>query len=116
MKIVEWLTGRFSRRGKAIAIYKRGMVKARKKNHAGAIEDYTTAIDMPETPTDVRAMTLYNRAIVYVTTGEESKGIADLNSILAMSDMLINVKCMARQKLARIAAHPPDHNRRRNSA
>ena len=116
MNIVEWLTGRFSRRGKAIALYKRGMAKARKKNHAGAIDDYTIAIDMPETPADVRAMTLYNRAIVYVTSGDPAKGVADLNAILAMSDMLINVKCMARQKLARIAARPADPNRRRYSA
>ena len=115
MRMLEWLTGRFSRRGSAIALYKRGMAKARKKNHLGAIEDYTVAIEMSETPCDVRAMTLYNRALVYTNTGEEAKGVADLNAILAMGEMLINVKSMARQKLARISARLPAQRQRRNS-
>ena len=112
MKLLEWLTGRFSGRGKATVLYKRGMAKARKKDQAGAIEDYTAAIAMSETPPDVRAMTLYNRALAYTSAGEEDKGVADLNAVLAMDEMLTNVKSMARQKLARIAAQSANPNRR----
>lgn len=113
MGMLDWLTGRFSTRGRALRMYKRGMTKARRKNHEGAIVDYTTTIDMSETPIDVRAMALYNRALMYVASGDETKGVADLDAVLAMQEMMINVKTMARQKLARIAALPKDKRRSR---
>ena len=102
MDILRWLTGHFSHRGKALSLYRRGMVRAKKHDHQGAIDDYTTTIGMPNVPTDVRAMALYNRALVHVAMGDERKGIKDLEAVLAMDESLVNVKTMARQKLARM--------------
>ena len=102
MIIFDWFTGGFSNHGKALYLYKRGMAKAKKRDHQGALEDYTTTIGMPGTPADLLAMVLYNRALVYVAAGDERKGAADLDAVLAMNEALVNVKTMARQKLARM--------------
>ncbi len=102
MNVINWLTTRFSLRGKSLALYKRGMTKAAKQDHQGAIDDYTAAIAMPGIPTDVIAMVLYNRALVYVSSGDNCKGTDDLEAVLAMSEPLINIKTMARHKLARM--------------
>lgn len=110
MNLIRWITGRFSLRGRSMSIYKRGMAKARRHDHQGAIEDYSTSIGMADTPVDVRAMALFNRALVYSTIGDEPKGTADLQMILAMDEVLVNVKTMARQKLVRM-----EHQRLRNS-
>ena len=105
MNVFDWLTGHFSNRGKALSLYKRGMVKARKKDHQGAIDDYTTTIGLPDAPADVKAMSLYNRALVHVAAGDDRKGVDDLDAVLAMMDdalVMVNVKTMAREKLARM--------------
>ena len=62
MNVVDWLAGHFSNRGKAMTLYRRGMAKAKKRNHRGAIDDYSKTLGMPDTPNDVKAMVLYNRA------------------------------------------------------
>ena len=102
MRILNWFTDSLSHRGKAMSQYKRGMAKAKRNDHPGALLHYTSAIGMPGTPADLLAMILYNRALVYVAAGDESKGAADLEAVLAMSDSTGNVKAMARQKLARM--------------
>lgn len=102
MNILHWLISCFSDRAKAVSLYKRGMAKAKKHDHQGALKDYTTTIGMPGTPADLLAMVLYNRALVYVAVGDEHKGTADLDAVLAMNAVLVNVKAMARQKLARM--------------
>jgi hypothetical protein len=101
MNIASWLTAQFSTR-KAVSRYKRGMAKTKKRDHQGAIVDYTTTIEMPETPADLKAMALYYRAVVHVAAGDDLKGVGDLDAILAMEGPLVNVKTMARQKLARM--------------
>ena len=53
-------------------------------------------------PAEVKAKALYYRALVYVATGDDPKGVDDLSAVMAMDESLINVKTMARQKLARI--------------
>ena len=102
----QWWISRYSKRGRAISLYKRGLAKARRHDHHGAIVDYTTTIAMADSPIDVRAMALYNRALMYFASDDAKQGVADLNAVLAMKEMLINVKSMARQKLARLAAQP----------
>jgi hypothetical protein len=102
MDVFNWFVGHFSSRGKALSLYRRGMIRANKHDHLGAIDDYTTTIGLEHTPTDVRAMALYNRALVHVATGNETQGARDLQSVLDMEDAPINVKTMARQKLARM--------------
>ncbi len=100
MNVLNWLTNGFSNRGKAVSRYKRGMAKAKKHDHDGAIDDYTTVIGIPGTPADLMAMVLYNRALVYLATGDDRKGTDDLDAVLAMKETLVNIKTMARQKLA----------------
>ncbi len=102
MIIFHWLTGRFSNRRKAIFLYKRGMAKAKKRDRQGAIDDYTTMLSMPGMPADLTAMVLYNRALVHVAAGDDGKGVVDLAAVLAMNGAIVNVKSMARQKLARM--------------
>lgn len=101
MNVFRWLTGRFSSRGKALSLYKRGMAKAKQQDHQGAIEDYTAILAIDATPTDVKAMVLYNRALVLIATGQPRQGADDLDDVLAMEDAPANVKTMARQKIAK---------------
>jgi hypothetical protein len=101
MNVFAWWTERFSNRGRAMSLYKRGMIKAKKHDHQGAIDDYTETLGMPETPANVRAMVLYNRALVHVANGDHRKGIDDLRSVLAMDEAPSSVKTKARQKLAK---------------
>jgi hypothetical protein len=102
MNVVRWFTGHFSSRGRALSLYQRGMRKARNHDHEGAIDDYTSVIDTPDASPDVKAMAQYNRALVYLATKNDPKAIEDLSLILAMQEMLVNIKTMARQKLTRI--------------
>lgn len=93
-----------------MSLYKRGMAKAKRNDHQDALEDYTTAIRIPGTPADLLAMVLYNRALVYVAAGDEPKGAADLDAVLAMNEALVNVKTMARQKLTRMESRTSNSN------
>ena len=102
MIVINWLTSHFSNRGKALSLYKRAMRKAKKHDHQGAIDDYTTTIGLPHTPADVKAMVLFNRELLHVATGDNAQGVVDLDAVLAMDGARVNVKTMARQKLARI--------------
>jgi hypothetical protein len=104
------LAGCFSDHGKAKALYNRGMKKAKKHDHQGAIEDYTELIRMPGQPPDLTAMVLYNRALVYVASGDDRKGADDLDAVLAMNETLVNVKTMARQQLARMKSRSSQRN------
>jgi hypothetical protein len=99
MNIFNWLKSRFTSRGKALSLYRRGMAMAKKHDHQGAIADYTTSIGMPDTPADVKAMVLYNRALMHVATGDDQKAVDDFNAILTMDEAPVNVKTMAKQKL-----------------
>ncbi len=80
------------------------MSRARRRNHAGAIADYTATIGMPDVPSDVVVMSLYNRALVHIAAGDKPKGVDDLNAVLAMDESPVNIKTMAREKMARTEA------------
>ena len=110
MNVFDWLTSCFSMRGKAMSLYKRGMARAKKRDHQGAIEDYTTVIGMPGTPADLMAMVLFNRALVNVAAGDDRKGADDLDAVLAMNEAFVNVKTMARRKLARMDSRSGKRN------
>lgn len=102
MSILDWLTGKFSERGKALSSYRRGMAKARKHDHRGAIHEYSVVIDMTATPPDVKAMALYNRALVYDAIHNQAKAIEDLSEVLAMPAAQPSVKTEAKRKLVRM--------------
>jgi len=102
MKLFRWLSGRFSTRAKALLLYRRGMIRAKRRDHRGALKDYTSTIDLANVPHDVKAMALYNRALVHVAAGNSASGISDLNAVLAMEHSPLNVRTMTRQKLLRM--------------
>lgn len=102
MFALRWLLGCVTGRGQDMFLYKQGMAKAHQHDHHGAIDDYTSLIDGDRTSTVLRAMVLYNRALVYVAIGDEARGAADLQTLLAMDSAQAHVKTMARQKMARM--------------
>ncbi len=102
MGFFNWLKSRSSHRGKGLWLYKRGMEKAKKRDHTGAIDDYTATVDMEGIPPDVKAMALYNRAAVRDASGDSPQAVDDLNAVLAMAEPLEKVKTAAKQKLMRM--------------
>jgi hypothetical protein len=88
------------------------MAQAKRRDHEGALANYTAAIDLTDVPDDVKAMALYNRALVYVAAGDDSKGVDDLDSVLAMDGemRIVNVKTMARQKLDKMKSRNSKSN------
>jgi hypothetical protein len=104
VNFISWLCGRVWPRRTPFSIYHRGIKKADRRDHQGAIDDYTTAIEMPDTPEYMIAMALYNRALAHVSSGDNQKGIEDLNAVLRTDKTPVNVKTATRQKLARTEA------------
>ena len=104
MSVMYWLKTRFTRQGKALAIYRRGMKKANARDRDGAIIDYTTIIEMPGVAPGLLAMALFNRGLVYTAIGEDSRGTGDLQEVLDMPNAPSRVKELTRQKLIRMQA------------
>lgn len=102
MKLLHWFRGLFATRVTSLSLYKRGMIRARKHDHQGAIDDYTAAMGLPDLPPELKAMVLFNRGLVHVAAGDEAQGIKDLKIVLSMDEAPGDVKSMARQKLARM--------------
>ncbi len=102
MNILEWLKGRLSSRGKALSLYRRGMERAKRQDHAGAFDDYTATIGMAGVPPDVKAMALFNRALVLAADGDNLLAIDDLNVVLALAETPKEVRTEARRKIVRM--------------
>jgi hypothetical protein len=102
MQILERLKEWYSGRGKALSRYRRGMERAKQQDHAGAIDDYTAAINMPQVPPDVKAMALFNRALILASDGDNPQARTDLNRVLAMAETPADVRTEARRKLVRM--------------
>jgi hypothetical protein len=102
MRLRRWLSSLFSKRGKALAFYRSGMLKARKHEYLGAIQDYTAALSSPHIPMDVRGMATYNRALAYAALNEDEKAAEDLASMLEMPNLPQSIITEARQRRERI--------------
>ena len=102
MKMFGWFKNRLSARYRAISLYRQGMKRAQGHDHRQAVVDYSLVIQMAEAPTDIIAMALYNRALVYDAMADEQHAIADLQAILTMSGTDENVRTEARRKLLRM--------------
>lgn len=102
MNPFSWLSNQFSNRRKSLSLLRRGMKRAKAGDQEGAVADYTKTVDDETTPADVRAMALYNRALVLSAGTEKSRAIADLNRLLAMPEAKENVKTEARRRLERM--------------
>jgi len=57
---------------------------------------------MPEAPANLRAMALYNRALLYAAANEIPDAMQDLGEVLAMEASPHKVKLAARQKIDRM--------------
>lgn len=102
MSFTTWLKGVFSHRGKALSLYRSGMAKANHQEYAGAVADYSAAIEAPEIPADVKAMALYNRGLAYSAMGQDAKAAEDLGAVLALPELPENIKTAAQQRRERI--------------
>lgn len=102
MSFTTWVKSRFSRRGKALSLYRSGMAKANQHDYKGAIADYSAAIQAPHIPKDVKAMVIYNRALVYSAIHEDEKAAEDLAAVLEMPGLPTNIKLHAQQRRERI--------------
>ena len=102
MRIVDWLKSRLSRRAKFISLYRNGMSKAKKGDFAGAVSDYTSAIDASGISNDVLGMALYNRALAYSAIQESDKAAEDLTRALSIPGLPENIKVAAIQRQERI--------------
>ena len=102
MKMFSGITNFFSSRGKAQALYERGMKKAKHDDFEGAIEDYTAALQMAKLPEDMRAMTLFNRGLAWAGIKEYDKARTDLQQVLALKAVPANIASAAREKIERM--------------
>ncbi len=93
-----WLRGCLSHRRKALSLYRRGMTKANKRDYEGAIADYSAAIEASRIPEDVKAMTIYNRALAYSAMQEDLRAAEDLAAVLEMPGLPLNIKTHAQQR------------------
>jgi hypothetical protein len=78
------------------------MDRAKRQEHAGAIDDYTATINMPHVPPDVKAMALFNRALILSAEGNHALARDDLNVVLTLTDTPPEVRTEARRKLVRM--------------
>ena len=81
---------------RALSLYKRGLRCIKKQDQHGAMEGFTAAIESPGAPDDLRAMALYNRALLFAALDKVSEAVDDLNAILTMADPLREIKLAAR--------------------
>jgi tetratricopeptide (TPR) repeat protein len=89
-------------RGDAMSLYRRGLACGERNDFAGATAAYTSAIKSPGIPDDVKAMALYNRALVLAADGAVEKAIADLQIVMHLPGTLSAIKLAARRRLERL--------------
>ena len=85
-----------------LSLYKKGMACAEKNDSQGAMSAYTAAIERPDATEDVKAMALYNRALLFAADGNTGRALADLNAVMDMPIALPDVKLAARRRLDRL--------------
>ncbi len=102
MSLMSKVFGSFSNRGKATALYRRGMQKAGDRDLDGAIDDYTAVVEMKGAPPDVVAMALLNRALAYSRVHDDTKATIDLDRVIAMPGATQQVIDAAHEKLHRM--------------
>lgn len=98
-----------------MSLYRRGLARAQKNDVTGAKEAYTAAIELPDSPDEVKAMALYNRALLLAAGGSLDQALADLQIVMELPMSPSSVKVAARRRLERLqhrrgmAARPPQH-------
>ena len=83
-------------------LYRLGLARDKKGDSDGAIAAYSSAISLDNAPDDVKAMALYNRALLFAAQGDRSKAAADLNAIMVMPTSVRGVTDAAKRRLERL--------------
>jgi hypothetical protein len=102
MSLIKWLFSGRSARSVALSLYKSGLKCTKKNDPQGAMKNFTAAVESPGAPEDLRAMALYNRALLFAALDKFSDAVGDLNAVLAMADPLREIKLAARRRLDRM--------------
>ncbi len=102
MSFFSVLKNMLSARGKALALYKRAMKKAEHRDFGGAIADYTTVVQLPKGPLDLKAMAQLNRALAYSAAKEYPRAMDDLETLLARPETPPNIRAAALEKRGRL--------------
>jgi hypothetical protein len=89
-------------RSDALSLYKQGLTCGECKDSNGALSAYTSAIEMADGPNDVRAMALYNRALILAAQGATEEALMDLRAVMGMPVPLQVIKLAARRRLERL--------------
>ena len=89
-------------RGEVLSLYKEGMACADNHDTKGAMDAYTSAIERSDAPDDVKAMALYNRALLFATEGHIDKALADLKAVMETPLPLRDVQLAAWRRLDRL--------------
>jgi hypothetical protein len=75
---------------------------ANKSESDDAIKHYSSVINSTDSPRDVKAMALFNRALVFTTTQKIIEATQDLKAVLCMPEAMAKIKKSARDKLVRM--------------
>lgn len=102
MSLFKSIAAKFTARGRALAVVDQGMVCANNAEPEFAIEHYSDVINSSNTPSDVIAMALFNRALVYTTIGNEPQATVDLKAVINMPEAASRIKKSASDKLVRM--------------
>jgi hypothetical protein len=89
-------------RSDAMSLYRKGLTCSESKDLKGATDAYTSAIELPNAPDDVKAMALYNRALVSAANGAIDKALVDLQVVMELPVPLPAIKLAARRRLERL--------------
>ncbi|QEG21076.1 tetratricopeptide repeat protein [Mariniblastus fucicola] len=102
MNFIKRFTSSFTTRGRTLAQVEKGMALANKNQSDKAIDIYSAVIASSETPRDVLAMAMFNRALAYTATNKPEEATLDLKAILAMPESFPKIKRSASDKLVRM--------------
>jgi len=102
MNLFRWLFAWRSIRSEAMQIYRLGLARDKMGESDGALGAYTRVISLDNAPHDVKAMALYNRALLFAARGENNKAAADLNAIMVMPTSVRGVTDAAKRRLERL--------------
>jgi tetratricopeptide (TPR) repeat protein len=89
-------------RSDAMSLYKQGLACGERNDFKGAKHAYTLAIKLPDAPDDVKAMALYNRALLLAASGAIDQAVADLQIVMELPSSLHTIKLAARRRLERL--------------
>jgi tetratricopeptide (TPR) repeat protein len=70
----------------SMALLSQGAIRALGGDHAGAAEDFTAVIDMPDAPPQQRAQALLGRGLTRGETGDTKGELADYSAVIKMPD------------------------------